>query len=119
MTEQATRAEAADWSGTYALVHAVLQRAADAAGITPFEARVLMSVFGAGGQVRSDELEKLMRIDGSAVRRATGVLRRRELLEANGPGGGPPSRGHRSTLTMTAAGVGIVLGMLELEEVAA
>lgn len=113
--ELLSRRRAAEFSEVYALVHAALQRAAVAHDVTPFEARVLMSVYGGGGSVRSDELERLMLIDGSAIRRAVARLRRRQLLDATSAAGGAPKRGQRSRLTLTVAGVRLVLGVLEYQ----
>lgn len=90
----------------YGFLHSAVGSIARDHSLTPCDVMVLLACQEAGGALRSDELEGILRIESAQIRRSSLVLRERHLVEATAADakGGPPRRGVRLLLTLTSNG---------------
>jgi DNA-binding MarR family transcriptional regulator len=82
----------------YAATHSALSVVARSVGLAPADVRVLIAL-AERGPARSDELERDLGIDSSALRRSLLALYKRGLCA-----GAPRKRGTRTTVSLTDAG---------------
>jgi DNA-binding MarR family transcriptional regulator len=87
----------------YTATHSALTEVAREVGLARTQVRVLLALAERHGRARSDELERDLGVDSSAVRRSLIALYERELCA-----GSPRKRGTRTTVTLTEDGHAIV-----------
>jgi DNA-binding MarR family transcriptional regulator len=90
-------------TGEYAATHSALMVVARAVGLAPAHVRVLIALAERNRSARSDDLERDLGVDSSALRRSLLTLYKRGLCA-----GAPRKRGTRTTVTLTDAGNAIV-----------
>jgi DNA-binding MarR family transcriptional regulator len=90
-------------TGEYAATHSALMVVARAVGLAPAHVRVLIALAERNRSARSDDLERDLGVDSSALRRSLLTVYKRGLCA-----GAPRKRGTRTTVTLTDAGNAIV-----------
>lgn len=101
-------------TATYGRFHDALLSIAHEHGLVPFDVRMLVALHERGGEGRSDELERDMVVEGSAIRRSSLTLRKARLVTADaGHGTRRPKRGVRARYELTPAGRAIAVRVLD------
>lgn len=95
----------------YSALHSRFAQVAQATGLKPFEVRVVTAVYGRKGECVSDELERELLVEGSAVRRALVDLYRLGYLVGEADGGGPRGPGRRTRVRITETGLRLMVSV--------